>query len=415
MNEKRENLFIVYLISFIIFGVSCRSGNVETGLDRVEDYKDLFRNKRVGIITNNTAYDRNNRYIVDIFKEMKDVKITAIFTPEHGLEGKKEPGEKIDYRSGVWGLVPVYSLYGKTLKPTKEMVENIDLFVFDIQDIGARFYTYIWTMALAMESAAEHGKRFIVLDRPNPISGLYVEGNILEEEFSSFVGLYPIPVRHGMTVGELAEMFNQQGWLKNGLKADLFVVKLRGWRRFYFYDQTGLRFIKPSPNIPTLESAIIYPGTCLLEGTNVSEGRGTDSPFLLFGAPWMDGKKVSARLNALRLPGLKFVNEKFRPVSILGVVKSPKYLNTICDGCRIIILDRTKIRPYWTGINIVNTIYRLYPEKFKWYNHHFDNLCGSAKIRNAIINRTDLEKLHDQWYHDLNKFIEIRNKYLFYQ
>ncbi|MBN2270849.1 MAG: DUF1343 domain-containing protein, partial [Sedimentisphaerales bacterium] len=242
---------------------------VKTGLDNVASYENLFRGKRIGIITNHTACDGRGRHITDVFADMPGVKITALFGPEHGIRGTEAAGKTIESQSED-GDIPVYSLYGKTNKPTADMLRDVDVLVFDIQDVGARFYTYTYTMSLAMEAAAENGKRFVVLDRPNPINGLTVEGNILEPKFTSFVGLYPIPVRHGMTVGELAKMFNEQGWLKGGVKADLVVVPMQGWRRGDWYDRTGLRFIKPSPNMIDLETAVVYPGLCLLEGTNVS-------------------------------------------------------------------------------------------------------------------------------------------------
>ncbi|MHC4745057.1 MAG: exo-beta-N-acetylmuramidase NamZ family protein, partial [Planctomycetota bacterium] len=272
-------------------------GAVKTGLDNIASYHEMFRGKRVGIITNHTGCNSAGRHITDVFAEMEGVKVTALFGPEHGIKGSKAAGEKIDSEAGEAEDIPVYSLYGKTLKPTPEMLKNVDVLVFDIQDVGARFYTYTYTMSLAMEAAAENRKRFVVLDRPNPINGLTVEGSVLEPRFASFVGLYPIPVRHGMTVGELALMFNRQGWLKGGVRADLVVVSVGSWRRGDWYDKTGLRFIKPSPNMTDLNTAIVYPGLCLLEGTNVSEGRGTRKPFLQFGAPWIDAGELAARLN----------------------------------------------------------------------------------------------------------------------
>ena len=239
------------------------------------------------------------------------------------------------------------------------MLHDIDLLVFDIQDIGARFYTYVSTMSLAMEAAAENGKRFVVLDRPNPITGCHVEGNVLEPALSSFVGLYPIPVRHGMTAGELAKMFNEQGWLAGGVKADLVVIPMEGWRRRMWYDQTGLRFIRPSPNMPDLRTAEVYPGLCLLEGTNVSEGRGTRMPFRQFGAPWIDSKHLADRLNKLNLPGMHFETASFTPAS-------SKYQGQTCNGVRIIITDRDQLEPYYSGIRIISEICRMYPRNLQW-------------------------------------------------
>ena len=380
---------------------------MKTGLDNINSYRHLFDGKRVGIITNHTAYNRSGQYIVDVFRKMDNVKVAAFFSPEHGIYGVEEDGRRIESMTEPNYQIPVYSLYGKTLKPTRQMLENIDVLVFDIQDIGARFYTYIYTMSLAMEAAAEYDKRFVVLDRPNPINGLRVEGNILKPQFATFVGMYPVPVRHGMTAGELARMFNEQGWLKDGVKADLVVIPMKGWHRKMWYDRTGIKFIKPSPNMVSLETATVYPGLCLLEGTNVSEGRGTLIPFTQFGAPWIDSGRLAAELNRLNLPGIRF-----RPVSFTPV--SSKYKGQQCKGVRIIITDRDLLEPYWSGILIVNKIYQLYPNEFQWKTGHFDRLCGSSAIREAITTQSSLEKLRESWQVELKSFLQIRSKYLMY-
>ena len=338
---------------------------------------------------------------------MPDVKVTALFGPEHGIRGIEGGRRTTDLIDEPEFDIPVYSLYGKNLKPTPEMLKDIDVLVFDIQDIGARFYTYISTMSLSLEAAAEQGKTFVVLDRPNPINGRQVEGNTLEPKLSTFVGLHPIPVRHGMTVGELAQMFNDQGWLKDGVKADLKVVQLEGWQRSLWYDQTGLKFIKTSPNMPDVETAAVYPGICLLEGTNISEGRGTDTPFLVFGAPWIDAQKLASRLNNLNLAGIQFEPTFYTP-------NGSKYRNQRCFGVRIILTDRDRFEPYWCGINIVNTIYQMYPQQFEWRIAHFDCLCGSASIREAIIAQSSLETLRSNWQEKMHHFLKIREKYLLY-
>jgi uncharacterized protein YbbC (DUF1343 family) len=394
------------ILIFLVLVSGCEA-SVKTGLDNINSYRHLFEGKRVGIITNHTAYNRSGQYIVDVFRKMGNVKVAAFFSPEHGIYGVEEDGRRIESMTEPNYQIPVYSLYGKTLKPTRQMLENIDVLVFDIQDIGARFYTYIYTMSLAMEAAAENGRRFVVLDRPNPINGLQVEGNILKPQFATFVGLYPIPVRHGMTAGELARMFNEQGWLKDGVKADLVVVPMKNWRRSMWYDRTGLKFIKPSPNMVSLETATVYPGLCLLEGTNVSEGRGTPLPFTQFGAPWMDSKNLAVELNKLKLPGVRFRPASFTPVS-------SKYKDQRCNGVRIIITNRDLLEPYWSGILIVNKIYQMYPDDFQWKVSHFDRLCGTSAVREAITNRSSLEKLRENWQADMKSFLHIRNKYLMY-
>ena len=383
-------------------------GSVKTGLDRVDEYKDVFKGKRLGIIANHTAYDRNGRFVVDVFKGIAGVKIVALFSPEHGLWGREQAGDGIDDRVDSVSGLPVRSLYGKTRKPTPEMLKDIDVLVFDIQDVGARFYTYISTMSLAMEAAAENGKRFVVLDRPNPINGARVEGNILDPALASFVGLHPIPVRHGMTVGELANMFNGQGWLTGRVRADLVVIPMEGWRRRMWYDQTGLRFIKPSPNMPDLQTAAVYPGLCLLEGTNVSEGRGTDKPFRQFGAPWIDSKRLAERLNTLNLPGMRFEPTYFTPTS-------SKYQGQTCQGVQIIVTDRDTLEPYYAGIKIINEIFRLYPNDFQWRAVHFDRLCGTSEIRNVIASGSYLEERRSKWQAELTSFRNNRDKYLIYR
>ena len=345
--------------------------------------------------------------IRDRFRAMPGVSVTALFSPEHGLWGTEQAGVKTDGRTHPVYKLPIHSLYGKTRKPTSEMLGNIDVLVFDIQDIGARFYTYIYTMSLAMEAAAENRKRFVVLDRPNPITGHHISGPVLEPELSSFVGMFPIPVRHGMTAGELAKMFNEQGWLANKVRADLAIVPMKGWRRGMWYDQTGLRFIKPSPNMPDIETAAIYPGLCLLEGTNVSEGRGTSAPFRQFGAPWIDSRRLTDRLNNLNLPAMRFEPTRFEPTS-------SKFKGRTCNGVRIITTDRDRLEPFYSGVGIVNEIYRMYHDEFEWKAAHFDRLCGTPKVRRAITSGTSLTELRREWEAKVKSFLKIRDKDLIY-
>ncbi len=396
---------LVALILVVCFADCCAS--VKTGLDNIDSHQRLFQGKRIGIITNHTAYNSSGQYIVDVFRKMSGVTVTALFSPEHGISGVEQAGKEIKSRTDPAGQLPVFSLYGKTRKPTPQMLKNVDILVFDIQDVGARFYTYIYTMSLAMEAAAENAKRFVVFDRPNPINGLAVEGNILDTEFASFVGLYPIAVRHGMTVGELAKMFNEQGWLANRRRADLVVIPMKGWRRRLWYDQTGLAFIKPSPNMTSLQTAAVYPGLCLLEGTNVSEGRGTNLPFVQFGAPWIDAAKLSTRLNKLNLPGMRFEPATFTPTA-------SKYAGQKCYGAKITVTQRDLLEPYWSGIAIVNEIHRMYRDDFQWRAGHFDRLCGTAAVRSAITSRSSLQNLKEGWQAKLKSFLQIRKKYLLY-
>ena len=389
----------------LLAGSGC-SRDARVGLDNVASAQDVFAGKRVGIITNHTAYDSRGRFIVDVFRQMDSVEVTALFGPEHGFAGTAEAGEKVGDSQGSYGI-PIYSLYGKTRKPTPEMLTDVDVLVFDLQDIGSRYYTFTYTMAYAMEAAAEQGKVFVVLDRPNPINAVDVEGNVLDPEFASFVGLYPIATRHGMTIGELAKMFNGQGWLKGQAKAQLVVVPMTGYKRAYWYDETGLAFINPSPNMRSVEAAAVYPGMCLFEGTNVSEGRGTEEPFLVFGAPWIEAAKLTAALNGLALPGMKFEPTEFTPTA-------SKHEGHKCFGCRIVITDRDTLEPFAAGVAMVATINRMYPEDFEWRTAHFDRLCGTDAIRKTIEAGGSWKDLKEGWGQEIKAFREIRQTYLLY-
>ncbi len=401
---NRIKLTIVLILVGVFTGCTA---TVKCGLDNVDSHQELFAGQRIGIVTNHTAYTRDDRYIADVFGEMNNITVVALFGPEHGIRGVEGGRRATDLVDEPEFEIPVYSLYGKNLKPTPEMLNNIDMLVFDIQDVGARFYTYISTMSHALEAAAEQGKKFVVLDRPNPINGRQVEGNICEPEYFTFVGLHPIPVRHGMTVGELAQMINGEGWLAGGVQADLQVVPVEGWKRGIWYDQTDLFFIKTSPNMPDIATATTYPGLCLFEGTNLSEGRGTPIPFLQFGAPWIDAEDLTKRLNDLNLKGVRFEPVSYTPTG-------SKHKDQLCHGCKIVVTNRNKFESYWCGINIVNTIYQMYPDQMEWRIAHFDRLCGSIKIREAIIAQSSLDELRASWQDELNDFKEIRQKYLIY-
>lgn len=397
----------VCLTVLLSLTVACPAA-VRTGLDNVGQHKGLLEGKRIGIIANHTSYNSEGQHIVDVFRAMSGVRVVALFGPEHGFRGLEEAGATIDNQTDAATGLPIHSLYGKTRKPTPQMLADVDVLVFDIQDVGARFYTYLYTMSLAMEAAAECGKRFVVLDRPNPLGGVQVEGPILQPQFATFVGLYPIPVRYGLTVGELAKMINGESWLAKGAKADLTVVPLTGWKRGLWYDQTGLRFIKPSPNMPDLETAILYPGLCLIEGTNLSEGRGTPKPFRQFGAPWIDANALATRLNALNLAGLRFASVSFTPTS-------SKHQDKQCHGVEIALVDRNRLESFWAGVMIVNEVSRMYPDQFEWSTAHFDRLCGTATIREAIASQKPLQPLRAAWAGECRTFDKTKRKYLLYR
>lgn len=368
----------------------------------LEDHKELISGKNVGLITNPTGVDQELNSIVDLLDKDPEVNLTALYGPEHGVRGDAQAGEYVDYYIDEVTGLPVYSLYGKTRKPTPEMLEDVDVLIFDIQDAGARFYTYIYTMALAMEAAKEQGIPFIVLDRPNPLGGTKVEGPVLDPAFASFVGQYAIPLRHGMTVGELAEFFNAE----IGIGADLEVVEMKGWKRNTFYDETGLPFVPPSPNMPTLDTALVYPGTALIEGTNLSEGRGTTKPFEFIGAPFINSAELAGKLNALELQGVSFRAASFTPAF-------SKHSGQLSHGIQVHVTDREAYLPVETGLHIVKTIYDLYPDQVQ-LTTFFNNLIGNDWISQGIKDGMTVEEMKERWQGDLKEFKKVRRQYLLY-
>ncbi|WP_085524542.1 exo-beta-N-acetylmuramidase NamZ family protein [Tuberibacillus sp. Marseille-P3662] len=376
----------------------------------LEDRMDLVKGKNVGLITNPTGVDQELNSVVDRLYNHPDVNLVSLYGPEHGVRGSAQAGGSVDsYTDPVTGL-PVYSLYGDTKKPTPDMLEGVDVLMFDIQDVGSRFYTYIYTMALAMEAAAENDIKFVVLDRPNPIGGTKVEGPVLNPEYASFVGKYPIPLRHGMTVGELAKLFNQEF----DIGADLTVVKMDGWKRSMDYDDTPLDWVLPSPNMPTLDTALVYPGAAWIEGTNVSEGRGTTRPFELIGAPFINSQALADTLNTLELPGVNFRAASFTPVY-------SKHSGELCNGIQIHVTDRDAYEPVKTGLSIVKTIHDLYPEDFQFRAEnangvsYFDKLVGNGWIREKIEQGASIESIVNQWQPKLKRFKKVREEYLLYE
>ncbi|WP_053218464.1 exo-beta-N-acetylmuramidase NamZ family protein [Virgibacillus senegalensis] len=376
----------------------------------LNEQKDLIEGQKVGLITNPTGVDQDLNSIVDLLHNDPDVELTALYGPEHGVRGSAQAGEYVEYYIDEQTGLPVYSLYGQTRKPTPEMLEDIDVLLFDIQDVGTRFYTYIYTMAYAMEAAAENDLPFIVLDRPNPISGEKVEGPVLDPEYASFVGNYPIPLRHGMTVGELAKFFNEE----YDIGADLTVVEMNGWDRDEYYDETPLEFVLPSPNMPTLDTALVYPGAALIEGTNVSEGRGTTKPFQLIGAPFINSTELAAALNDLELPGVTFRAASFTP-------SFSKHSGELSNGVEIHVTDRDSFMPVETGLYLVKTIHDLYPDDFAFRAENssgisfFDNLIGNGWIREAIENGQSVDEMKAEWQDELDAFKEVREQYLIYR
>ena len=351
--------------------------HIKTGIDILLDKKqNLIADKRIALVTNQTGVDQ---YGVANYKRLMDLentKLEVVFSPEHGIFG--ETDKEVTYNDGIKNLPKIYSLYGAVRKPTREMLDGIDIIIYDIQDIGARFYTYISTLGLVMEAAAELDIPVLVLDRPNPIRGDIVEGPILDIEYQSFIGKYPIPIRYGWTVAELAEKIIQENWINP--TPQLTVIPMEGWNTSLWYDETTLPWIKPSPNIPNLETALIYPGMCLLEGTNMSEGRGTNHPFQWFGAPWIDSRVLSQKLNNLKLSGVVFVPKSFTPISIPGVADKPKYENQLCYGIEIRVIDRNKFNSVKSGVNILKTINEMYPDSLIIKEKRLNKLWGSDTL-----------------------------------
>ena len=395
----------------------------------LEHRRDLLRGKRVGLITNPTGVDGRLGSIVDLFTRQTDFQLVALYGPEHGVRGNAQAGEFVPFYQDEHYHLPVFSLYGQTHQPPPDMLTNIDAYmrsfdtqhtgkqvepgmlravevmVFDLQDVGTRVYTYVATMAYAMQAAAEAGIPFIVLDRPNPISGVHLEGPILEyPAFSSFIGLYPVPLRHGMTAGELAQLFNACYFKK---PANLTVVPMENWRRNKFYDETGLPWVQPSPNLPTLDSAIVYPGQVILEGTNLSEGRGTTKPFELFGAPWIDGFLMARELNAKKLPGVIFREAYFTP-------SFSKFSGQLCGGCQLHITDRQPFAAIATTLTILEVIRKLYGTKLELHDDYFDKVLGTADVRVALEKGLPCSQIVQGFQAELVRFERLRQSYLLY-
>ena len=388
---------------------------VKTGADIILSSRfDLIKGKRVGLVCNHSAVLTNGTHLADALAKRNDVQLVALFGPEHGIRGDAPDGrtvhDSIDAATGV----KVYSLYGHINKPTPEMLKDVDVLLFDIQDVGARFYTFISTMFLCMESAAENNVHFIVLDRPDPINGMTIEGPIRRDSLKSFVGWAPIPIRYGMTIGELAIMANTSGWLKDRETAHLTVVKMEHWSRKDWYDQTRLKWIKPSPNMPSLTTATLYPGFCLLEGTNISEGRGTMHPFEMIGAPWIDGKKFASFLNQQKLRGVKFHPVDFTPKEIPHMASNPKYEGRNCNGIEITITNRRRFESIKAMLTVVWAAMKMYPDSFQFRERGFDRLFGTPVPREMLSTGKTPNEIIDTWKDDIKHFKRERRKALLY-
>jgi uncharacterized protein YbbC (DUF1343 family) len=382
------------------------TGVVRPGIEvLLTDSSHLVAGRRVGLITNHTGVARDGTRSIE-WLQSHGVDLVALFAPEHGILGDVAEGRPIasgvDERSGL----SVYSLYGETNRPTPEMLAGFDGLVFDMQEIGARYYTRIAIMALAMQAAAESGLPFIVLDRPNPLGGQLVQGNVLDPRFASLVGLYPIPMRHGMTIGELARLFNDAF----GIGVNLSVVPIDGWRRDVWFDETELPWVPTSPNMPTLASATHYPGTCLFEGTNLSVGRGTDAAFQQIGAPWLNGAALAQRLNRYRLPGTRFEAVTFTPVR----PSDGKYGGELLSGVHFVATDRALYDPTLAAAAALVEAKRMAGDRWEWNVRHFDRLAGTSRLRELVDAGADLRQIAESWANEVAAFMPLRAGYLLY-
>jgi uncharacterized protein YbbC (DUF1343 family)/CubicO group peptidase (beta-lactamase class C family) len=358
-----------------------------------------LRGKRIGLVTNHTGQTRDGRATIDVLFHAPEIHLVALYCPEHGIRGQLDAAVP-DSKDDATGL-PIWSLYGKTHRPTREMLEGVDVLVYDIQDIGVRYYTYITTLGLVLEAARERGIPVMVLDRPNPIGGIAVDGPVRDEEFASFIAYHALPVRHGMTVGELARLFNAE----RKIGAELTVVPCEGWHRCDFFDRTGLVWVNPSPNMRSLTEALLYPGVGLLEATNLSVGRGTDTPFERIGAPWIEPRGFAQALNALKLPGVRFVPFRFTP-------NARQYAGQECGGVQIAITDWSRFNPLDLGLGLAVVLRRLYPEQ--WRPEGFLKMLADRAAYQALRDGQDIKAIRATWQAELEEFQRVRSRYLLY-
>ena len=390
--------------------------SVRLGVDRLLDGSDraLIKGQRVGLVCNPASVDGRLVHVSDRFAGAGDFTLTALFGPQHGFRSDlQENMIESPHARDAKRRVPVYSLYSETREPTAEMLADVDVLVVDLQDVGTRIYTYVYTMANCLRAARAHGVRVIVCDRPNPINGDDIEGATLDPAYTSFVGQFPIPMRHGLTIGETARLFNDHF----GLNAAVDVIPMDGWRRGMWFDETGLPWVMPSPNIPTLDTATVYPGTVLFEGTLVSEGRGTTRPFELIGAPWIDGERFSETMNGRGLPGAIFRAVFFEPTF-------HKHAGSLCGGCQIHVTDRKAFRPIRTAVEMIDefhceassqAIWRDPPYEYEHVKPPIDILYGSDRLRRRIDERKDVASILGEWQRDEDAFRRVREKYLLYR
>lgn len=368
------------------------------------DVPERLRGKRVGLITNHSGIDRAGTPDIDRIASHPELRLVALLAPEHGIRGNVEAGEHVGDETDARTGVPIYSLYqAEDRGPTAEMLRDVDVLIYDLQEVGGRTWTYVSTMALGMQAAARKGIPFVVLDRPNPIGGEIVEGALLDPRFKSFVGMYPIPARHGMTVGELATLFNRE----HGIGADLIVARVANWRRPQWQDETGLPWVNPSPNLRSLAALTSYPGSVYFEGTNLSEGRGTDRPFEQVGAPWLDAPRVAEAMNAMRLPGVRF-----EAITMPVEATAGKFPGQTIPALHFVVTDRQAYRPVRTSLLLIDEVRRRHPRDFAW-TRTIDRLTGSDRVRLAVEGG-QLPALLEAWDREAAQWLEFRKPFLLY-
>ncbi|MFQ6104520.1 MAG: exo-beta-N-acetylmuramidase NamZ domain-containing protein [Candidatus Glassbacteria bacterium] len=384
---------------------------VLTGIDRIAE-GGLITSGKAALLTNQSGVTRKLLSSIEVLKNHGGIELNLLFSPEHGLYGESQDQVLLEENKDPLTGLPIVCLYGDLRRPEVEHFKDIDFVIVDIQDVGSRYYTFTYTMAYVMEAARDAGSGIIVLDRPNPLGGEVLEGNVVGEDYLTFVGLYPLAVRHAMTIAELAILYN--GYF--GIGADLSTVPMVGWERSMYWEDTGLTWIPPSPNMPIPETAVVYPGTCLLEGTNVSEGRGTTRPFEVFGAPFIDPEKLNKSLAIHTLPGVTFRPLYFKPT--FG-----KWAGERCGGLWLHVTDRKSFKPFLTGVAIIREVFRLYPESFKWnqppYEYEeeilpIDMLAGTDSVRRAIEEGKSLREIEESWQDELASFEDVRETCLLY-
>jgi uncharacterized protein YbbC (DUF1343 family) len=390
------------------------TARVTTGLERLLDHirRGAVRG-RVALVSNSASVDAALTHAADRLANTPGITLAALFGPQHGYRSDLQDNMvETPHADDHMRRIPVYSLYSETREPTAAMLEGLDLLVIDLQNIGTRIYTFVYTMANCLRACARHRVKAIVCDRPNPIGGVRIEGPVLREGWTSFVGQFPIPMRHGMTIGELARLFNEHF----GIGADLDVLPMEGWRRDMYFDQTGLPWVMPSPNMPTLDTAIVFPGAVLFEGTNISEGRGTTRPFELVGAPWIDGERLADAMNRRGLPGVHFRPVFFEPTF-------QKHAQQTCGGCQVHVTDRAAFQPVASGVALLEEFRRQDPARFGWkpppYEYEYERLAidllyGSDALRRDLEAGRPVDQIAASWEHEIGTFLPIREKYLLY-